>query len=122
MGVSEDPEQAWESVRRLLKQKGWWRYYNRIPSILRRLGVKLKIDFGDQAWLLEEVVLDFKKISARFEHVKTGRKYFPNLRYIALRLLERRGVKFELMIPFIRTARKFQVLDGMWDQLRVVLD
>lgn len=122
MGVDSNPEQAWESVRRLLKEKSWGKYYNRIPSILRRLGIPLKINFGDQVWLLEDVIQDFKKMSARFEYVKEPGKYFPNLRYIALRLLERKNVVFELMIPFIRTERKFKVLDRMWDKLKIVLD
>jgi hypothetical protein len=39
------------------------------------------------------------------------RKYFPNLRFVALKLIEKYGGKFNLKIPFIRTRRKFKILE-----------
>jgi len=117
VGYDKQPELLWESIRAILKEKGWRLYYNRIPTILQMLGESKTINFQDQALLISEIVIDFRKLSAAFDRRPGGRKYFPNLRFIALKLLEAHGAVFEYMIPFIRTPRKIASMDRVWQQL-----
>jgi len=101
VGYDKQPELLWESIRAILKEKGWRLYYNRIPTILQLLGERKTINFQDQALLISEIVVDFRKLSAAFDRRPGIRKYFPNLRFIALKLLEAHGAVFEYMIPVI---------------------
>ena len=117
VGYNKSPELLWESIRRILKEKGWRLYYNRIPTILQLLGESKTINFQDQALLISEIVNDFRKLSASFDRRPGTRKYFPNLRFIALKLLEAHGAVFEYMIPFIRTPRKIATMESVWREL-----
>lgn len=119
VGYNHDPDQIWESIRMILKRKKWRQYYNRIPTILQMLGYQERIEFGDNNAFVRELVNDFKKISQRFEEVKAklARSYFPNLRFIAFKLLERSGAVFQYKIPFVRTPRKEKMLNDLWEIL-----
>lgn len=115
VGYDRDPLYIWESLRMILKEKGWQKYYNRIPMIIQMLGVNLKIDVGPNNYMVEEIIKDFQCFSADFERLKpSGRSYFPSLRFIAIRMLETYGAKFEFDIPRVRTKRKLKPLDEMW--------
>lgn len=107
-GFDEERDLIWNSIRFILKQYNWARYYNRIPSIINLLGLRRKkIDF----WRVQNVIEKFKEMSFRFDTMKSElpeRSYFPNLRYVALRLLEENGVRFSFEIPKIRTKRKLK--------------
>lgn len=62
-----------------------------------------------------EVVNDFKAVHETFRRLEPqGRKYFPNLRFICLKMLERHNTKFEYRIPLIRTPRKLKPLEDLW--------
>ena len=115
-GFNTDPNLIWESIRSILKKHKWRMYYNRIPTILQMLGYQEKIEFGDNNAFVRELVNDFKKISQKFEQMKPtlGRSYFPNLRFIAFKLLERSGAVFQYKIPFVRTPRKEKMLNELW--------
>lgn len=119
-GFDSHPDRIWDSIRTILKKKKWNRYYNRIPTILQILGFNRKINFGDKNSFVLELVNEFKKIQAAFEKVKPelSRKYFPNLRYIAFRLLQQQGAMFEYRIPFLRTPSKEKMLDDLWDLIQ----
>lgn len=117
-GIDRDPDFIWDSIRAILKKGKLQKYYNRIPSIIQMLGIKLKIDVGKGSELVYEIVNDFKKMQELFLDTKPfGRKYFPNLRFIALRMLDTYGAKFEFNIPFVRTQRKLKPLDELWINL-----
>lgn len=113
------------------------KFYNRIPEILdyhiypHRIKVPMTIDY-------EEIYRDFKRMHHQFDLENLARKrhsrihkqaqkdcpeckeraYFPNLRYIVLRMLQDRGVEFEYKIPLLRTKRKLPVLDKVWISLK----
>jgi hypothetical protein len=83
--------------------------------IIQMLGVNLKIDVGQNNYMVTEIIKDFQCLSADFERLKpSGRSYFPSLRFIAIRMLETYGAKFEFDIPRVRTKRKLKPLDEMW--------
>ena len=117
-GVDPDPNEVWESIRGILKEGGLQKYYNRIPTIIQMLGIKLRIDIGKGADMITEITTDFSIMHQMFIQIKPeGRTYFPNLRFIALRMLETYGAKFEFNIPRVRTRRKLKPLDEMWINL-----
>ena len=122
VGYDSDPDNIWESVQSILKKKNWRIYYNRIPTILQIIGFARKIDFKDNSRLLEEIVIDFKRINYKFERIKSGlggRKYFPSLRFIAFKLLEKHGAVFQYQIPFVRTPRKMKMLLDLWRDINM---
>lgn len=120
VGYNSDPAFVWDSIRGILKTKRWRKYYNRIPVILDQLGFGGKIEFGDQHEFVLMLMNEFRKVSARFEQIKRDldRSYFPNLRYIAFKLLEEYGAEFQYRIPFLRTPRKEKAMDDLWLLLR----
>lgn len=120
VGYDRHPDRVWDSVRSILKKNNWSQYYNRIPIILDQLGFDRKINFGDSNAFVLNIVNEFRKISARFEELKPHlvRCYFPNLRYVAFKLLIEHGAVFEYKIPFLRTPRKEKVMDELWELLR----
>ena len=66
----------------------------------------------------EAIIADFKYLQHVFETSKKreawSRKYFPSLKFIAVKLLEKHGIKCNFDIPFIRTKRKQKALDIVW--------
>ena len=93
-------------------------YYNRIPTILQILGYARKIDFNDLNCFVIGVVDEFKKINYKFDLVKIGledRTYFPSLRFVAFKLLQKHGAEFQYRIPFVRTPKKLELLEKLWD-------
>lgn len=119
-GFDRNPDHVWDSIRAILKKNQWSRYYNRIPTILQMLGFHRKINYGDQNAFVLNIVNEFKKVNAAFEQLKPRlqRKYFPNLRYIAFKLLQQEGAMFEYRIPFLRTPSKEKLLDDLWELLQ----
>lgn len=116
-----DPAHVWDSIRDILKKIPKGRtYYNRIPTILSMLGYKHKIDFQDQDYVIKDICLDFRRINAKYELIKSrleNRKYFPSLRFIAFKLLEKHGAHFQYRIPFVRTPRKQVLLETIWNEI-----
>jgi hypothetical protein len=117
-GVDPHPERVWNSIREILKRGNLQKYYNRIPAIIQMLGLSLRIDVGIGSNMVYSIVADFKRMHEMFKETKpTDRKYFPNLRFIALRMLQEYGAKFGFHIPLVRTKRKLKPLDDMWNAL-----
>lgn len=112
-----DGGNVWDVVRGYLKQNGLRQYYNRIPQIIFRLGYKVLegYTYEKYLWMLE----DFKKMHERFNMMVKGDGvvYFPNLRYICFRLMEKYEVKYTFHVPMVRTMRKRGRLDELWDIL-----
>jgi len=104
----------WNQVRGILKQNGWRRYYNRIPFIIKRCtGLKPELPY-----LTEMILGDFQQMHYQFDNglaVKWGRSYFLNMRYVALKLLEKYKVVYPYKVPYVRTMRKRKYLDILFD-------
>lgn len=110
------PHKVWSSVRELLKKNGHAKYYNCIPGILTMLKYPLKLNFSwENIYIVQQ---QFAHISSKFNSLTLeNRKYFPNLRYIALRLLIKENAVFEYDIPFVTTKSKLKSLDSLFDLL-----
>ena len=114
------PCMVWETIRSHLKNNGRQIFYNRIPAI----AAKLKLaDFRNITTTkqIANVLDDFEsmhEIFGRIRH-KLQRRYFPNLRFTALKLMEKHGIKLPIHIPMTRTNLKKEVLEKdfetIWD-------
>lgn len=112
-----DSETPYEDIRKIIKHYGLGKMHTLIPSILRHLGVKppLVIDTNfDHIYRL--VIRDFQAIETAFNSIKEKGKYFPNMKYIAIRLLERRGIDSSGLKP-LRTKRKLKAADLFFEEL-----
>jgi hypothetical protein len=112
MLLMKDVEGKWESVRKVLKQHKIARLYNQIPLIIRKLGFGNCIEFENFHSSYIAILKDFNHLHYKFNLKKgTDRRYFPNLRFVALKLIEKHGGEFKIEIPFIRTRRKLGPLE-----------
>lgn len=111
-----DPD-LWNACRKVMKHFGFRMFYNRIPVVLKEL--KLGQGFSTMSYEeLEKIINRFKKLVEVFNSKEFGRKYFPNFRYVALRLLDEAGYTPGYTIPLIRTVRKDKQLNELWNKLQ----
>jgi len=115
IGTTADP---WNDCRRILKHYKQRIYYNRIPYIINRL----KLGSGYKvigSIVIDEMINKFKSISDKFERTKLElkRRYFPNIRFIVLKLLEHFNIATDYLVPLVRTARKNKSLNLLWNEL-----
>lgn len=110
------PDQCdWEIIRKILKSNQLTRYYNQIPHIIFvKTGVQ-PVSFENRHLSFNAILEKFMEMTWKFDTLglrkKYSRKYFPNLRFVALTLIEEFGGKFNITIPFIRTQRKVGILN-----------
>ena len=115
--VKKDSADLWNDTRKILKCFKWSKYYDFIPSILARLGYCRFLFITAEK--IDEILNDYKLLADKFERTKHlyKLKYFPNMRFIVLKLLEYHGCLHDYPIPFVRTDRKLLSLSLLWDQL-----
>jgi len=114
--LKPDSLDKWNDTRKILKVYKQRQYYDNIPLILKQLnyGRLFKSITSEQ---LEGIVNDFKYLSCKFEETKTDRRYFPNIRFIVLKLLEHHSIVQNYPIPLARTSRKLKTLNELWKSL-----
>ncbi len=108
----------WNTIRKILKTHELRKYYNRIPKIINELtsmtpsGTK-EVDF-------HKLLREFSHMSNLFNNKyrqKWGVSYFPNLRYVALRMIQHVGIVYPYHVPLLRTKRKGKYLGKFYDAL-----
>lgn len=109
-------QDMWNAIRRVLKHFGFRIYYNRIPYIIKQLtqtNSTQKI-VSDQYY---NIMNEFGTFCFWYELNKHGfnRKYFPNMRFLALKFAKKHGVNFNYDIPLTRTSRKQKELEDIWN-------
>jgi hypothetical protein len=109
-------DELWVTVRQILKKAGLRIYYNRIPAILAGLGMIRFTGTGDK---YQAIMADFVKMHNVFSAIKTKvkRVYFPNLRYVAVRLMAKHGVVLPYTIPATLTPAKTVALAKDFDEI-----
>ena len=109
-----DPATIWGLMRKFLKGLKLGLYYNRIPIILCTLGVPGTRCTRPQ---YDGIMADFKLLNDGFDEAKIHLqiKYFPDLRYVALRLMNKHGVIPKYDIPWLNTKRKIKSVGGNVD-------
>jgi hypothetical protein len=111
MALMNGVECNWEAIRAILKRHKFPKLYNQIPLIIRKMGGGNCIQFENFHSAYVGMLKEFAKIHYTFNLKRRDeKKYFPNLRFVALVLVERWGGKFNITIPFIRTKRKLKLL------------
>ena len=115
--LKKDSIDLWNDTRKILKNYKWSKYYDYIPAILCKLGFCRMLQIN--ASKIEDIINDFKVLVEKFEKNKLlyKRKYFPNIRFIVLKLLELHGSLHNYPIPFVRTDRKLLSLSLLWEDL-----
>ena len=109
-------DKIWEHVRDILKKHKLAKYYNRIPAILGMAGYdRGTCTVPKDAY--NRILCDFDRLAKAFNDIKedVGRKYFPSLRYIALKLMARHEVKTDWPITGMRTMHKKNALDKIYN-------
>ncbi len=120
VGSYLNPESTdkWNDARKLLKHYKQRKYYDNIPMILKQLGKERCFDPINFAQL-ESIVRMFLFVSEKFERTKSkyGRRYFPNIRFVVFKILERHEIVPNYPVPLVRTSRKMKALEALWESL-----
>lgn len=110
------PGDNWNQIRKMLKHYKLSMYYNRIPYIVQQLSQQNSVNkiSADQ---YRDIIADFDRFCFWFDQNKEhlDRRYFPNMRFIALKLIHGHGVTFNYPIPLARTRRKLKQLEHIWN-------
>jgi len=106
---------SWTSIHKILKELKLRHLYNRIPQILKNLNAPPAIDFECTNGSFREMINDFRILQNEWTKQKNNRKYFPSLRFIALKMLEERGAIIADDIQFMKTKKKQANLENLWD-------
>lgn len=105
----------WNEIRTVLKENNLRLYYNRIPFIIQAITLQPPTK-PINAEQYRNMLSDFDCFCSYFEQNKVDfkRTYFPSMRFVALKLMERWGVKCNYEIPFTQTFRKRKDLEILW--------
>lgn len=116
--VPNDPD-PWNSTRWILKHFKQSQYYNRIPFILNNLLGKNSHPTTTPKQL-DTIIAEYMAFALKFETTKhsLGLRYFPNMRFIVFKLLQKHALFPNYPIPIIRTERKRRSLEKLWDSLQ----
>jgi hypothetical protein len=117
--LNKDKDKVWNSARSILKHYKQRKYYNRIPTIFLKLGLGPLFEWDRTQITYDKILCDFKILHNVFEYCqkrkKWNRKYFPSLRFVAVKLLEKYGATCQFKVDFIRTKRKRKALGDLWN-------
>lgn len=108
-------KKIWNQIRFILKVNGWRLYYNRIPQLISYCTGLRPILNNASPFILHE----FQQMHYQFDNglaVKWKRSYFLNLRFVALKLMEKHGIVYPYRVPFVRTLRKKKYLTSLFNE------
>jgi hypothetical protein len=120
LGKRVKKQKIWNEIRIILKRHKLRRYYNRIPSLIKNVsGLK---PMGTNSEKVSLILKTFFLFDYNFDNQlrsKWSRQYFPNLRFIALKLVAESGIKYPYHVPLIRTSRKKKYLEILYNDFKV---
>lgn len=108
----------WNTIRKILKEHGMRRYYNRIPKIINAITGMTPTGIAEVNF--HGMINEFEIMSRLFDKKYRSQwkiSYFPNLRYIALRMIQTVGIVYPYHVPLVRTKRKGKYLGGFYEAL-----
>lgn len=105
----------WSATRKILKHFKMRLYYNRIPYIIQQI-TKTNSVGKIRAEQYEMMMYQFRMFCQWFQEQKHvfQRTYFPNMKFIALKLIQEQGIELNYTIPETQTLRKRKELDLIW--------
>lgn len=116
---------AWDKVHKILRDHKYQVFYNRVPAILE-IFEPVSISFKGiiTPIIFHKILNKFRKMDTIFNKEKKnlGRKYFPSLRFIALKLLDEYGIKLPITIPLTRTTARLTSLTNTYNLLMLKID
>lgn len=119
--VSEVRENHWIECRQILKVSNFSKYYNSIPAIVRQhcyfkeMHCYTEKDFND-------IMNMFVKLERTFNMNKQGRCYFPNLRFMALRIMKQLKIPLLFPIPLLINKKRLKQLEDIFISLLFLSD
>lgn len=116
--VNKNHTTIWNDIKTILKKNKWHIYYNRITLIISYLGLSITENMTNE--IFDNIITDFKQLNDKFEQSKKkewNRRYFLNLKFVALKLLQKHQIRFKVVIPLIKTQRKLKVLNELWEDI-----
>jgi len=117
--VRKDDPDRYENTLKILKHYKAPHLYKHVPAILHMAGKdKLYDQPQNMSAIFEAVLTDFINFQHKFyesAEMRSGRVYFPHMKYLAIRFLEKRGV--HLNIPKLKTKRKIKAYDELFNKL-----
>jgi len=113
-----DEDYIWHEIQDILGKSGNCKFTNRIPRIMIMLDHGKCFETTREEFIIER----FNLASERFDYLKSrnlleGRTYFPNLRYVAFRLLAEHEANFKIKVPLLKTKTKLQPMDEMYRKI-----
>lgn len=117
--VLPNQKTVWNDIKTILKKNKWNIYYNRISLIINSLGMSITENMTNTIY--EAILYDFQQLNNIFESSKKkewNRRYFLNLKFVALKLLDKYDIRFKVDIPLIKTQRKLKVLNDLWNSIK----
>lgn len=113
--VEQNPETIWRDAAVILSRNSLSKYEEKIPYILKCLGFPL-ITSKHNPYDIAPV---FEQMSKNFDALpESDRKYFPKMRYVCVRLLLERNVKFGYDIPLVKTPSRLVILNDLFNKIR----
>jgi Poxvirus Late Transcription Factor VLTF3 like len=114
-------QRIWNDIRTILKKHKLRKYYNRISSIIKEItGLKAIEINSEKIQLILDKFFKFDYLFDSQYRSQWSRKYFPNLRFVALKLIVSSGITFPYNVPLMRTARKRKYLEKLFVDLENV--
>lgn len=106
----------YQVVRHVMKLNGLKIYYNRIATILNEFNIT-NVRMHYTVEIINNVLEDFKKMHYAFEKIKQTlkRTYFPNLRFVALKLLLKYGFENPFSLKLAKTPARLEKLNNDYD-------
>lgn len=120
LGKVVKTSRIWNRTRAILKKHRLRKYYNRIPQIIKLVSQKKPV--GITSVKIQAILDDFFNLDYQFNNKLRGewdRKYFPNLRFIALKLISKYDIHYPYHVPLIRTSRKKKYLENLFSQFLI---
>jgi hypothetical protein len=110
-----------EGCRSIVRHFKKPKYYTLIPTMIIKMGYPplLKVPSSVDV-IIRRVFIHYKAFEQQFFQMQTCKKYFPNMKFLALTLLELNGVNID-EIPKLRTSRKLKAMEKIFIEINNLL-
>lgn len=113
----------YQIIRNVMRLNGLKIYYNRVATILNEFNITdTRKHYSTE--LINNVLQDFKKMHYTFAKVKGDleRIYFPNLKFVALKLLLKYGFTNPFNLKLAKTPARLQKLNKDYDLIWNIIE
>jgi hypothetical protein len=113
----------YQIIRNVMRHNGLKIYYNRVATVLNEFNITdTRKHYSPE--LINNVIEDFKKMHFMFEKIKKDlkRTYFPNLKYVALKLLLKYGFTNPFNLKLAKTPARLLKLNKDYDLIWNIIE